>query len=279
MRFSEASPIARGHHHRLHRSYQPFGFAGAANTIPVLSVGIDMTDAALDNPIWSALTSRHQSMAQSRGLACRYPANVSPFAALAAPTPDAFGDLAALVGHEENVALFTSEVIEIPAGWQVVRSRWLDQMVCTEAPQLERLSLHRLGPADVPEMLALTAATEPGPFRPETYRMGSYLGVRGSDGTLLAMAGQRLQLDGFTEISAVCTRTEFRGRGLARGLVSMLASSILAENRVPFLHVNSENPARLLYEKVGFHLRRAIRLTVIMPTIDTRALQKAADGA
>jgi ribosomal protein S18 acetylase RimI-like enzyme len=222
-----------------------------------------MDFAALDNPIWSSLTSGHESFAQSHGLARRYPAEVSLFAALAAATPDAFEDLAALVRNGESVALFTPEEIDVPGGWHVVRSRWLDQMICTQVTEAPSPALMLLGPADAPDMLALTAATEPGPFRPQTYRMGNYFGVRGSDGSLLAMAGQRFHLDGFTEISAVCTRPEFRGRGFARGLVSTLALDILAQKRVPFLHVNPENPARLVYESVGFRLRRSIRVTVV----------------
>ena len=65
-------------------------------------------------------------------------------------------------------------------------------------------------------MLALAAATEPGPFLPETIRMGRYFGTRSRDGRLMAMAGERLRLNGFTEISAVCTHPDFRGQGHAR---------------------------------------------------------------
>ena len=67
-------------------------------------------------------------------------------------------------------------------------------------------------------MLELTAATEPGPFLPQTIQMGSYFGIRASDGRLVAMAGERLQSTAFAEISAVCTHPEFRGRGYARAL-------------------------------------------------------------
>ena len=68
-----------------------------------------------------------------------------------------------------------------------------------------------LGTTDVPEMLALTAATDPGPFLAQTILMGSYFGIRASDGRLVAMAGERLQSTAFAEISAVCTHPEFRG--------------------------------------------------------------------
>ena len=60
-----------------------------------------------------------------------------------------------------------------------------------------------IGHTDVPEMLELTAATEPGPFLAQTIKMGSYFGIRASDGRLVAMAGERLQCTEFVEISAV----------------------------------------------------------------------------
>jgi predicted GNAT family acetyltransferase len=112
-------------------------------------------------------------------------------------------------------------------------------------------------------MLELTAATEPGPFLPQTIQMGSYFGIRASDGRLAAMAGERLRSTEFAEISAVCTHPEFRGRGYARDLTTFLAARILAAGKTPFLHVKSENGAKVVYQKIGFRLRAAIYLTVI----------------
>jgi predicted GNAT family acetyltransferase len=225
-----------------------------------------MTDLhSLDNPIWTALTTCHASMARSNGVACRYPNDVSPLAGFRDPTPAAFADLRALVAPEEKVGLFTSEPLQVPSDWQIARALAIEQMICTEAAESALASLPALGPADVPEMLALAAATEPGPFLPETIRMGRYCGIRSSDGNLIAMAGERLKPDTFTEISAVCTDARFRGRGHARTLVSYLVSRVFAEGKIPFLHVKSENGAKLLYEKIGFRFRRTIHLTVIGP--------------
>jgi predicted GNAT family acetyltransferase len=112
-------------------------------------------------------------------------------------------------------------------------------------------------------MLALTAATDPGPFLPQTILMGSYFGIRASDGRLVAMAGERLQSTAFAEISAVCTHPEFRGRGYARTLVTFLTAQIVAAGKTPFLHVKSENGAKVVYHKIGFRLRAAMYLTVI----------------
>src|SRR5690349_24484824 len=110
-------------------------------------------------------------------------------------------------------------------------------MMCESSLDSPPLAPLRLGTTDVPDLLNLTAATEPGPFLPQTIQMGSYLGIRASDGRLVAMAGERLQSTAFTEISPVCTHPEFRGHGYARDLTAFLASQIQAGGKAPFLHV------------------------------------------
>src|SRR5579862_1229278 len=217
----------------------------------------------LDNPIWFALTTEHRILARSHGDARRYPPDVSPLAALLHPTNDAFADLRQLVSPGEHVALFTASSFAVPGDWQVDRSRWIDQMICEASVASPPVAPLPLGTTDVPEMLELTAATEPGPFLPQTIEMGSYFGIRASDGRLVAMGGERLRSTTFTEISAVCTHPEFRGHGYARDLTTFLASQILAAGKTPFLHVKSENGAKVVYQKIGFRLRTAIYLTVI----------------
>jgi predicted GNAT family acetyltransferase len=52
-------------------------------------------------------------------------------------------------------------------------------------------------------------------------------------------------------------------RGYARDLTSFLAAQILAAGKTPFLHVKSENGAKVVYPKIGCRLSTAIYLTVI----------------
>jgi predicted GNAT family acetyltransferase len=114
----------------------------------------------------------------------------------------------------------------------------------------------RLGPADVPEMLDLTARTRPGPFLPRTYELGAYLGIR-RDGALVAMAGERLKPPGWTEISAVCTDDAWRGHGFASALIRVLVAGIRARGETAFLHAVATNTGAIrLYEAMGFELRR-----------------------
>ncbi len=120
-----------------------------------------------------------------------------------------------------------------------------------------------LGAADVPEMLKLVTQTEPGPFLPRTIELGDYLGIR-SDGELVAMAGERFRLDGWTEISAVCTHPNHRGQGLASRLMGALIAGIKGRSQRAFLHVMSTNTEAIrLYEQLGFRVRQTATLTVV----------------
>jgi hypothetical protein len=120
----------------------------------------------LQNPVWHALISRQRDLGFRRRLAARYPADVSRFVGFETCTDEAFSDLAEIVDPTETVALATSDQPDVPAGWRVLRSRLLLQMVHrgsgTDAPP----ALTPLGASDAPEMLPLAAATKPGPSCP-----------------------------------------------------------------------------------------------------------------
>jgi len=230
----------------------------------------------LDNPVWSSLAGPHARFAQRRGNVLRYPADVSPFAALP-DRPDAsdWADLAALVGAGGVAALAGVRALP-PAGLTVTPVGEGVQLVdaCVDAaPDVEVLPLGR---ADVPEMLDLVARTRPGPFLPRTGELGVYLGIR-RGGALVAMAGERLHPPGWTEISAVCTDDRWRGRGFAPRLVRALVAGIRARGEVPFLHALASNTNAIgLYEAMGFRLRRttvfsAVRVPGAEPTGDAHS--------
>jgi predicted GNAT family acetyltransferase len=112
-------------------------------------------------------------------------------------------------------------------------------------------------------MLALVELTHPGPFAKRTPELGTYLGIREA-GQLVAMAGERLKPIEYTEISAVCTHPDYRGRGYASSLVSILTQRITERNEIPFLHVRTENVGAIrVYEKLGFKTRRIINITIV----------------
>jgi len=218
----------------------------------------------LDRPQWSALTTSHAAFATGNEFARRYRPEFSPLSAVREVSPPCLQALSALMQPGEVVGLFGAEPTAAIGDLVEVAHKPLEQFVHgggeVAAPREEVV---RLIDADVPEMMALAKLTEPGPFAVRTIALGDYLGIR-SGGRLAAMAGERMKFPGFTEISAVCTHPEHRGRGLAEALVRMLMRNILLRGEVPFLHIFSDNAAaHALYVKLGFTHRRSLVVSVL----------------
>ncbi|MET1071999.1 MAG: GNAT family N-acetyltransferase [Umezawaea sp.] len=209
-----------------------------------------MTGLPPADPVLASLTTTHAHLAESKGRAYRYQVEVAGFTALAGPRDaEAWADLADLAGPGQEVS-----IADPPADWEILFSATGVQMVAVALETAPFPLARVLGPADVPAMLDLVARTEPGPLRPRTIEMGTYLGVF-EDGALVAMAGERLRPPGWTEISAVCTDPAFRGRGLAGALVRAVAHGIVERGDRPFLHATATNtPAIRLYTAMGFEL-------------------------
>jgi predicted GNAT family acetyltransferase len=218
---------------------------------------------ALDHPIWSALQTGHRHLAIGDELARRYPIDVSPFAAMRDASPEAYAALHALLPPEHTAFLCTTEPLAPPANLIVQLAASVNQMVATRPPESPsgRHEFITLTADDVPDMLALTALTKPGPFAARTIELGTYLGVR-TNGQLVAMAGERMRLAGQVEVSAVCVHPDHRGHGYARDLILTLMQRQFAQGAVPMLHTYADNtPAVALYESMGFAVRQTLSFT------------------
>jgi ribosomal protein S18 acetylase RimI-like enzyme len=229
----------------------------------------------LDNPAYTALAGPHAYLAERCGVALRYPVDVAPYAALPGQGgPGDWADLARLIGDGARIR-FAGAPVWAPDGWDVARHVRL-QMTDASVGAEESGEAMRLSAADVPDMLDLVGATDPGPFLARTIELGTYLGVRRS-GALVAMAGERLHPPGWTEISAVCTRRGHRGQGLAGQLVLSLVSQIHSRGENAFLHVSADNHRAIaLYQFLGFEPRRMMTfIEARVPTGALRALSQA----
>jgi GNAT superfamily N-acetyltransferase len=224
----------------------------------------------LDNPVWHALTGPHATVAERVGSAARYIPGVSVFAAIPdEPSPEAWVSLRELIGPGGS-AIFARPV-EPPTGWTAhvvapCRQMWLrGALTPPERATEPGDAITALTEADVPAMLALVARTKPGPFEKRTIELGRYLGMHDRERKdLVAMAGERLRPPGYTEISAVCTDADYRGRGLASLLVRSLVESIRDREETPFLHLTLENePAHRVYSELGFETRSLLDVTVL----------------
>lgn len=223
-----------------------------------------MTDP-LDRPIWHALAGRQAGFAVGAGLARRFRPEVSPFIACVDDSPEALGAVAPLLGERDAVLFLQRGAVPLPPGTRVIEGGTGVQMVAWDYVTSEPpAGIVALGEEDAVEMLALATLTQPGPFRARTHELSQFWGVRGEDGRLLAMAGERLKLPGMSEVSGVCTHPRARGRGLAALLSRHVASEIVRRGEVPFLHAYASNDGAIrLYEKLGFRRNGEVEAIVV----------------
>jgi predicted GNAT family acetyltransferase len=210
----------------------------------------------LDRPVWTALSTRQREFAIGDERALRFDPAIGLFAAAAEGEAER---LAALVSEGEVIGLVETELPPLPATLRVVRRAACVQMVAERpAPPPAGFAFDELGDSDATAMLKLATLTEPGPFFARTHQLGDFIGIR-HDGQLVAMAGERMKAPGFTEVSGVCTRPGFRGRGYAAGLLAVVATRIAARGETPFLHAYADHAATIaLYERLGFRVRTTV---------------------
>lgn len=234
------------------------------------------TGAILDNPIWHALTGPMARWAVREGKAVRFAPDAAPFFALEAVSAESLRDLAHLVRRTPGTPmilprhvptpataearLFLEEAIATPAGWvktfeKPLLQMWLQEHAVRQVPDVVDLSRD-----DATDIVELARRAEPGPFGPRTPEIGAFVGIR-RGGRLVAMAGERIRLPGFVEISAIATDPEHRGRGYGAAVTAALAARIRDAGAVPFLHVFAANPAASLYRRLGFSERRQLVVT------------------
>ncbi|WP_010464038.1 GNAT family N-acetyltransferase [Acidovorax radicis] len=217
-----------------------------------------------DRPVWASLTFA-PDLAEGGGLAKRYRRDVNLFASARDDDGASLAAVADLVTEGESVFVLQAQPIPVPKGMQALRRAQGVQMLAGRAIAAETGAevVVALGDADAAEMLALARLTEPGPFLARTHTMGRFVGIR-SDGVLVAMAGERMRFEGGTEVSGVCVHPDFRGRGFARRLSSVVAHAIQQRGDQPFLHAWATNEAAIaLYESLGFEIRTEMQVAVL----------------
>lgn len=220
----------------------------------------------LDRPVWSALTTRQAKLAEGGALALRFPPSIVPFAAARDNDDESLAALARLAVSGGPMMLVDANPIALPDGFAASTTATLAQMVA--GGRCEAVSdprIEQLGESDAAEMLDLATLTRPGPFTLRAQALGSFWGIK-ADGRLIAMAGERLKQDGYSEVSGICTHPDHRGRGLARLLSRFVAGLVAARGDTPYLHTYAANAVAIaLYQSIGFEIRAELNLAVIQP--------------
>jgi ribosomal protein S18 acetylase RimI-like enzyme len=219
----------------------------------------------LENPIWHALATRHAALNMGSEQVRFFHEDVSPFVAMDKWNDDDMKAMSQQVPGDRTFYVLIPRTVSIPDVFEQVYTTPIYQMVCQDfkPQQLREQEVLDMGNRDVQEMIALTALTRPGPFGPGTMKFGKYIGIR-REGRLAAIAGERMKVPGFTEVSAVCTHPDFLGNGYASHLMGLLCRDIIDRNETPFLHVRADNDRAIkTYERMGFAISRDVFFAII----------------
>lgn len=218
----------------------------------------------LSNAMWHSLSGAHAHLSAGTDRIRRYAKGISPMIGYGDPSRPEFDAIAPFceAGERFYCAEWTGAE---PDGWKIEVDSSMCAMVwdAPAPPVDDALGAVRLTQAHVPQMVALTELTRPGPFGTRTIELGEWHGVFDGD-RLVAMAGERMQVDNLHEVSGICTLPEYRGRGLAKRLTALMVRIQLARGERPCLHVASANtPARELYRKMGFALDQEVAMRIV----------------
>jgi ribosomal protein S18 acetylase RimI-like enzyme len=228
----------------------------------------------LDNVIWNALTTRQAGFALGDNGARRFLSAIGPLSGLECANDRGYASLAALLHDTRTAAVFLDEPYKAHPEFEWIAGAPLVQMVSENGKSLAshldaNAEMIELDSRHSPEMIELTARTKPGPFGTRTHELGRYVGIR-QDGKLVAMAGERLKVPGYTEVSAVCTHPDYLGRGYAGALMSEVMRCIRERGETPFLHSRGDNARAIaLYERLGFVTRKMGYFAVLRKTNGT----------
>ena len=213
--------------------------------------------AKLDNPAWWALTGVQRSFSAGFAAAKRYRHGVLPFIAYNHALPESIIALNEWLEPGETFFLI-GDLPHLPSNWELITELPCAQMILPGPVAFKPADVVHLGAADRDEMFDLINKVQPGYYEPDTHQLGNYYGIR-QEGKLVSVAGERIRLEGFTEVSAICTDTAYTGRGYAQQLTTHVCRVNLERGITPFLHVLQTNERAIrIYEYLGFRRRRKI---------------------
>jgi ribosomal protein S18 acetylase RimI-like enzyme len=208
----------------------------------------------LQNPVYHALISGDQHLSFGEGNVKYFDEQVSPFAGFEHGYEKGFSDLYDIFSAGRKILYAAPFPIIQPAGWQLQHEIKGLQFVYESDKEIknEFPNIIPLEEKDINQMVQLAKLTKPGPFGTGTIKFGSYHGIFDNE-KLVAMTGQRLHVQNFTEISAVCTHPDYNGKGYANSLLQHQLQIILQNNQQPFLHVREDNVRAIeIYQRLGF---------------------------
>ncbi|SFS36764.1 FR47-like protein [Zhouia amylolytica] len=212
----------------------------------------------LDNPVWYSLNEEHGKFSVVYNQIRFYHPEYCPFGGFT---------------EEDNTSIGINKYALLTDHFYVVgdkpsfksKIQLKNELVCNQMLLKEPLDFESTECITVlktinqkQDLFNLVNLVQPGYFKSKTSDLGNYYGIY-KDNKLIAVTGERMKMNKFTEVSAVVTHPEFTGKGYAKQLIKHTTTQIFKENKTPYLHVAESNYGAIkLYEKLGFTTRRKI---------------------
>lgn len=211
----------------------------------------------LDNPVWHSLSESHQNFAVARNHVKFYHPDYCPFGGFekADGISKYIDEYSGLVDN----FFIVGEKPELPGQLKFKKELVCLQMVIHDRIDIEvKETIAALTIEHTDALYHLVNLVQPGYFKKKTVLLGDYFGIF-KNGDLIAVAGERMKMNDFVEVSAIITHPGHTGQGYARQVVAHTVNNILNKNKTPYLHVVEDNTGAIkLYEKSGFKIRRKI---------------------
>jgi len=211
----------------------------------------------LDNPVWHSLSETHKKFSIDYNGIKFYHPDYCPFG-----------------GFEttENISKHIDDYSKLVDNFFVVGNKpelsndltLKKELVCLQMIINQKIlseikeEITVLGSEHIDDLFHLVTLVQPRYFKKKTALLGNYYGIF-KNGKLVSVAGERMQMDGFVEVSAIVTHPEHTGKGYAKQLIAHTVNNFFGHNKIPYLHVTEKNSGAInLYEKLGFIKRRKI---------------------
>jgi GNAT superfamily N-acetyltransferase len=211
----------------------------------------------LDNPVWYSVSETHKDFGIDFGTIKFYHPDYCPF-----------GGFVAL----DNMEQYISEYAKLANNFFIIGQKpnvpdslkLNNELICLQMIIHDKIEgniedqIVKLEEEHLDDLLGLVKIVYPEYFKKKTAELGNYYGIY-KNNQLVAVTGERMQMDEYTEVSAVITHPDHTGKGYAKQLVTHTVNAIFAKNKTPFLHVAESNIGAIkLYEKLGFQTRTKI---------------------
>jgi len=209
----------------------------------------------LDNPVWNSLSETHGGFVLDYGNTKFYHPDYCPFGGFinSQSTLEASNQYSVATDN----FFIVGEKPEISNSLKIVKELICLQMIVYNKIELSITEyIVKLTEEHNDKLVHLVNLVQPGYFKNKTASLGNYYGIFKED-QLVAITGERMKMNDFTEVSAIITHPDHTGKGYAQQLITHCVNSIFSESKTPYLHVVESNMGAIaLYEKLGFVTRR-----------------------